>query len=96
MAADRLWLSGAYDTDAVGLHFTWKKLPTQVGELVPELEARLLPLEARPHWGQGLRGRCRPTPGRCIRASTDFRALARRHDPDGVFTNNFLARKLGL
>src|SRR5690606_38605120 len=24
-AADTLWLSGAYETDAVGLHFTWLK-----------------------------------------------------------------------
>ena len=43
MAADRLWLSGAYDTDAVGVHFTWKKLPTEVGELLPEIEARFCP-----------------------------------------------------
>jgi alditol oxidase len=95
MAADGLWLSGAYDTDAVGIHFTWKKLPTEVGELLPDIEARLLPLSARPHWGKVFAAgvdQLKPLYPRF----DDFRALARRYDPNGIFRNEFLGRKLGL
>jgi xylitol oxidase len=95
MTADRLWLSGAYDTNAVGIHFTWKKLPTEVGDLLPEIEAALLPLGARPHWGKVFAaGVDKLTP--LYSRFDDFRALAARYDPDGLFRNNFLGRKLGL
>ena len=95
MTADRQWLSGAYDTDAVGIHFTWKKLPTEVGELLPELEAALLPLGARPHWGKVFAAgvdQLEPLYPRL----RDFRALAEKYDPGHVFRNGFLSRKLGL
>ena len=51
-AADRLWLSPFYERDSVCLHFTWKPLQPQVEALLPEIEARLVPLGARPHWGK--------------------------------------------
>ena len=95
MAADRLWLSGAYDTDAVGIHFTWKKLPTEVGALLPEIEAALLPLGARPHWGKVFAAGASELAPQYPRFD-DFRALARKYDPNGVFRNDFLTRKLGL
>ena len=95
MTADRLWLSGAYDTDAVGIHFTWKKLPTEVGELLPDIEAVLLPLGARPHWGKVFAGGVDQLEPLYPRLD-DFRALAARYDPKGIFRNGFLARKLGL
>jgi alditol oxidase len=95
MTADRLWLSGAYETDAVGIHFTWKKLPTEVGDLLPEIEAALLPLGARPHWGKVFAAgvdRLEPL----YPHFNDFRELAAKYDPDGLFRNDFLSRKLGL
>jgi alditol oxidase len=95
MAADRLWLSGAYDTDAVGIHFTWKKLPTEVGNLLPDIEAALLPLGARPHWGKVFAAGIDEIAPLYSRLD-DFRALAAKYDPEGQFRNNFLARKLGL
>ncbi|GGK79897.1 FAD-binding protein [Ornithinimicrobium pekingense] len=52
VAADELWLSGAYGTDVVGLHFTWHLDPAAVCAVLPELEGRLAPLGARPHWGK--------------------------------------------
>jgi xylitol oxidase len=95
MSADRLWLSGAFDRDTVGIHFTWKKLPTEVGNLLPDIEARLLPLGARPHWGKVFAaGVDQLAP--LYRRFDDFLALARKYDPDGVFRNNFLRRKLGF
>jgi alditol oxidase len=95
MAADRLWLSGAYETDAVGIHFTWKKLPTEVGNLLPEIEAALLPLGARPHWGKVFAAGA-PALEPLYPRLGDFRTLVAKHDPDGLFRNNYLARKLGL
>lgn len=95
MTADNLWLSGAYQTDAVGVHFTWKKLPDEVNALLPEIEARLLPLGARPHWGKVFLAE-----EDALRAAyprfDDFLALVKKYDPNGVFRNDFLARKLGL
>lgn len=90
-AADTLWLSGAYETDAVGLHFTWLKQQPEVEALLPELEAALATFSARPHWGKvftadpDLLERMYPRLG-------DFRALAARLDPNRVFVNEFLER----
>lgn len=52
VASDGLWLSGAYGTDVVGLHVTWHLDPVGVAALLPELEGRLAPFAARPHWGK--------------------------------------------
>ncbi|MFK5644900.1 FAD-binding protein [Ornithinimicrobium sp. LYQ121] len=52
VAADDLWLSGAHGTDVVGLHFTWHLDPAAVAAVLPELETRLAPFAARPHWGK--------------------------------------------
>ncbi|MET0974863.1 MAG: FAD-binding protein, partial [Leifsonia sp.] len=52
VAADTLWTSSAFETDVVGIHFTW--LPDQPGVegFLPLLEAALAPSAARPHWGK--------------------------------------------
>jgi xylitol oxidase len=94
MAADSLWLSGAYETDAVGIHFTWKPLPVEVNALLPEIEELILPLGARPHWGKvftALRADIEPLYPRLA----DFRSLAARLDPERKFGNAFLERTIG-
>ncbi|WP_411698478.1 FAD-binding protein [Conyzicola sp.] len=91
MAADSLWLSGAYETDAVGIHFTWKPLAAEVRAVLPEIEALLLPLGARPHWGKVFsadRGDLEPLYPRL----GEFRELAARLDPQRKFGNAFLER----
>ena len=94
MAADDLWLSGAYGTDAVSIQFTWRDLPDLVLPLLPQVEERLLPLGARPHWGKlfhasGLRLRDHyPRWG-------DFEDLRDRRDPGRKFGNAFLERTFG-
>jgi xylitol oxidase len=90
-AADNLWLSGAYGTDAVGLHFTWFKKQSAVEALLPTLEAALEPFAARPHWGKLFSA----DPGALERVYPrlpEFRALAARLDPARVFVNEFLER----
>ena len=92
MAADELWLSGAYETDAVGIHFTWKKLPVEVAAVLPSIEAVLLPLGARPHWGKVF---TRLEPANYPRLD-DFLELRSRFDPACKFDNAFLQKHLGL
>ena len=90
MAADSLWLSGAYDTDAIGIHFTWKFDPPAVLALLPVLEEALAPFDARPHWGKlfhSVRRELYPKLG-------DFVTLAEEFDPSGKFHNDFLERNV--
>ncbi len=95
VAADGLWLSGAYETDVVGLHFTWVREQAGVYAVLPAIEEVLLPLGARPHWGK-----CFVAPANELRAVyprfDDFRALVERHDPEGKLRNDFLGRHLDL
>lgn len=94
VAADEHWLSSAYGHDVLGVHFTWLRDVERVYAVLPAIEAALLPLGARPHWGK------------CFVAGVDdlapmyprmpdFRALRDRVDPDRTFGNAFLDRVLG-
>ena len=96
VASDDLWLSSAYGTDVLGIHFTWKPDQAAVERLLPEIERALAPLHARPHWGKlfSLEGADERMPTLYPRWN-DFVALRRRLDPRGVFRNGFLER-LGL
>ena len=86
MAADSLWLSGAYETDAVGIHFTWLNQPAAVLALLPRIEEALAPFSPRPHWGKLFEAFDRSLYPRL----PDFVALAERMDPTGKFRNTFL------
>lgn len=88
MAADSFWLSGASETDALGIHFTWMFEPDAVGALIPVVEEALAPFDARPHWGKVFH-----TPRRDLYPRLgDFVALAESMDPQGKFRNEFLQR----
>ncbi|GAA3654784.1 FAD-binding protein [Microbacterium marinilacus] len=90
MRADGLWLSPAYGTDAVGLHFTWKPDQPAVEAVVAEIEAALAPFSARPHWGKlstlDARQRAELWP-----RLGDFAALARELDPERRLRNPYLS-----
>lgn len=94
VAADDLWLSSAYGTDVVGLHFTWVRDQAGVEAVLPALEAALLPLGARPHWGKLFLDVDGVVPGLYPKLDA-FRALAGDLDPGGRFRNPFLDRLLG-
>jgi len=94
VAADGLWLSGSHGHDVVAVHFTWVRDVERVYAVLPAVEAALLPLGARPHWGK------------CFVAGVDeleplyprmadFRSLRARVDPERVFGNAFLDRVIG-
>ncbi|GAA5026099.1 alditol oxidase [Terrabacter aeriphilus] len=94
VAADRLWLSGAQGRDIVAVHFTWVRDPVRVYAVLPAVEAALLPLGARPHWGKCFVAGVRELEPLYDRLP-DFRALRERVDPAHVFGNAFLDRALG-
>lgn len=94
VAADRLWLSGAYATDVVGIHITWELDEAAVYAVLPLLEAELLPLGARPHWGKCFAATVEDIAPLYPRMD-DFRALRARVDPDGTFGNAWLDRVVG-
>jgi xylitol oxidase len=91
IAGDDLWLSTAEGGDRVGLHFTWQPRQAEVEALLPTIEAALAPFDARPHWGKVFLDADRDL-ARLYPHWDDFRALAARTDPDGVFRNAFLDR----
>jgi xylitol oxidase len=94
VAADDLWLSGAHGRDTVALHFTWRADPAGVGALLPDLEALLLPLDARPHWGKCFAATAREL-APLYPKWTEFAELRRASDPHGTFGNAFTARVFG-
>ena len=94
IAADDLWLSGAYEEDVLGLHFTWFPDWDGVHAVLPRLEEALAPYAARPHWGK-----CFTTAPDVLEAVfprlADFRRLRDEVDPEDVCGNRFLDRVLG-
>ncbi|WP_406072562.1 FAD-binding protein [Streptomyces sp. NBC_01020] len=90
VAADDLWLSPAYGHDTVGLHFTWVRDTVAVLPVLRLLEERLEPFAARPHWGKLSTVPAGRLPALYPKLA-DFRGLAREYDPQGKFTNAFLA-----
>ena len=95
VAADDLWLSGAYGEDALAIHFTWHRDPERVRALVERIEAVLLPLGARPHWGKVFAADAEALAPLYPRWS-DFLELADRLDPQGRFRNAWTQRHLGI
>ncbi|UFU03960.1 FAD-binding protein [Ruania suaedae] len=91
VAADELWLSGSYARDTVAIHFTLAPEPVKVTALLGRIEEALAGLEARPHWGKWFTTPAAAIAGMYPRMA-DFRALVRRYDPAGKFSNAFLQR----
>jgi xylitol oxidase len=89
VAADRLWMSMNYGEDTVGLHFTWRLRPDEVGDVVMRLEAALAPFEARPHWGKLFHAKAEAI-APLYRRLPDFVRLIERLDPRGAFHNPWL------
>ncbi|MDF1477919.1 FAD-binding protein [Leifsonia sp. H3M29-4] len=91
VAADDLWLSGAYGRDTLAIHFTWRNEPDAVRALLPDLESALADFDARPHWGK-LNGIPPQTIAHVTPRLADARDLFERLDPVGTFSNAHLER----
>jgi xylitol oxidase len=93
VAADDLWLSPSYLRDCVAFHFTWISDWPAVAPVLAQVEERLVPLHARPHWGK-LFGSSPQTLAGLYPRLHDFRRLMRDRDPAGKFRNGLLDRYL--
>ncbi|MFI9553063.1 D-arabinono-1,4-lactone oxidase [Nonomuraea endophytica] len=89
VCGDDLWLSPAYGRDTVTLHFTWIRDAAAVMPALAEVEERLMPLVARPHWGKLTTARPRQISAMYERAP-EFGRLARKLDPSGKFRNSYV------
>jgi xylitol oxidase len=89
VAADRLWMSMTYEADAVAIHFTWKREPDAVQEMVVQIEEALTPFAARPHWGKVFHADA-TTIAPLYQRHADFVRLVERRDPRGAFRNTWL------
>jgi alditol oxidase len=93
IAADELWLSPSHQRDTVAFHFTWIKDWAAVAPVLAQVEDRLAPLQARPHWGKLFAMSPEAVRGAYPRLD-DFRRLMRDYDPAGKFRNDLLDRYL--
>jgi xylitol oxidase len=89
IAADELWTSMAYQRPSLAIHFTWKPETEAVHQLLPLIEAKLAPFEARPHWGKVF-----TVPGSTIRSRypkmPEYLSLVAQYDPKQKFRNQYL------
>jgi xylitol oxidase len=93
IAADDLWMSMAYRRPSLAIHFTWKPEWPAVQQVLPQIEARLAPFEARPHWAKLFT--MSPAVLRSHYAKlSDYKVLATRYDPQGKFRNAFLDQNI--
>ena len=91
VAADGLWLSGAYGRDTLAIHFTWRNLPEPVAAVLPQIEAALAPFAPRPHWGKWHSFDAKAIAAAYPRLA-DARAVFADRDPKGRFANEHLHR----
>ena len=93
VAADRLWMSMNYKEDSVGIHFTWKREPDAVQEIVAQIEHVLTPFEARPHWGKVFHADAEAI-APLYKRHADFVRLVERLDPRAAFRNAWLKARV--
>jgi xylitol oxidase len=90
IAADDLWLSGAYQRDTLAIHFTWKK-DLAIYPVIEKVEAALRPFNYRPHWGKVF-----TADGKYLSSvypkMSEFKALVEALDPSSKFENTFTRR----
>lgn len=93
IAADHLWMSMAHERRSLAIHFTWKPEWPEVRTILPQIEAKLAPFHARPHWAKLFT--VPPTQlAPLYPRLADFKALAAKYDPEGKFRNPFLQKNL--
>lgn len=95
VAADDLWMSTAFESDCIGIHFSWQMDLPAVEDLMPLIEQQLRPFSPRPHWGKLFTMPSDEIASRYPRFE-DFRAHVEKYDPNGTFRNEFLDNLLSV
>jgi xylitol oxidase len=93
IAADDLWMSMAYQRDSLAIHFTWKPETPEVMAILPLIEEKLAPFDARPHWAKLF-----TVPPATLKSRypkhAEFVELLNYHDPKSKFPNEFVNHNL--
>jgi xylitol oxidase len=93
IASDDLWMSPAYQQDSMAIHFTWKPETEEVQKVLPLIEEKLAPFNARPHWAKVFT--MSPSRLQEVYANTPkFKTLLAKYDPQGKFRNQFVDTNL--
>ena len=93
IAADDLWMSPAYHQDCMAIHFTWKPESDEIHKVLPLIEEKIAPFNAKPHWGKVFT----MPPSRIAQVYPNlpkFQALLKQYDPQGKFRNDFLNKNI--
>jgi xylitol oxidase len=93
IAADNLWISPCYQRPSMAIHFTWKPETPEVRKVLPLIEAKLAPFNAKPHWAKVFT----MAPARIQSLHprmADFKNLLHHYDPNGKFRNEFIDTNL--
>jgi xylitol oxidase len=89
IAADELWMSMAYKRESLAIHFTWKPETPEVMAVLPLIEEKLAPFDARPHWAKLF-----TVPPATLKArypkQDEFIGMIKGRDPKGKFRNEFI------
>lgn len=93
IAADKLWMSMAYEQPSLAIHFTWKPEWPQVKQVLPHIEAALEPYAPRPHWAKLFTLAPEKLESHYPRLA-EFKALVKEYDPAGKFRNDFVERNV--
>jgi len=93
IAADRFWMSPCYQRDSLAIHFTWKPHGEEVKRLLPVIEEKLAPFEAKPHWAK-LFAMSRSRFEQLYPKLPDFQRLMKLYDPIEKFRNEYLERNI--
>ena len=87
--ADNLWMSPCYKRPSMAIHFTWKPEWPEVKKVLPLIEEKLAPFDAKPHWAKLF-----TVPPSRLKSlysrMPDYQALLKQYDPGGKFRNEFL------
>ena len=93
IAPDELWISPCYERASMAIHFTWKPEWAAVKTILPLIESKLAPFDARPHWAKLFTMPPSDLRSRYAKMS-DFQAMLAHYDPGGKFRNEFINRNL--
>jgi xylitol oxidase len=91
--SDSLWISEAYKRPAMAIHFTWKPEWPAVKQILPSIEEKLAPFDARPHWAKLFTMQPKHLQSRYVKLA-EFKDMLREYDPKGKFRNAFLDKNL--
>jgi len=93
IAADNLWMSTCYQRDSMTIHFTWKPEWPAVKKVLPLIEEKLAPFEARPHWAKLFTMSPSRLQSLYVKLAA-YRDSLKHYDPSGKFRNAFLNTNL--